>query len=970
MQRYNPKDIEPKWQQAWQDSQIYHVTEDSLKPKSYVTAMFPYPSGSGLHVGHVRNYSITDTIARFQRQSGKNVLTTIGWDGFGLPAENYAIKTGTPPAVSTAQNISNFKNQLSRLGMSYDWSREINTTDPDYYRWTQWIFTKLFERGLAYQAERMQWWCPVDKTVLANEQVESGKCWRCGNEVVKKSLNQWFFKITDYADQLLDGVDDLQWPEKIKTMQRNWIGKSQGAEVKFQVADREADVIEIFTTRADTMFGATFLVLAPEHPLVKEITTDAQRKQVEDYTSSAIKKSELERQESKKKTGVFTGAYAINPVNDKQIPIWVADYVLWGYGTGAIMAVPAHDERDYEFAKTYDLPIVPVIAEQFIEEKDDVDVAKVSDRIVAVAVVHNSKNDKYCLLQWDKDFERSGLEWPGGGLGKDENITEGAIREFKEETGYSDVSVTEVMPAAVTYYYVSPFDGEHRRAIKYIVKLELNSEEHTGVVGTEVYEKENYLVAWLTKDELLARISEMTDQWAAITDLVFNEPVYHGEGVLIDSGEYSNLTTSDAREKIVSDLEKKQLGSEVTNYKMRDWLISRQRYWGAPIPIIHCETDGAVAVPEDQLPVILPEVASFEPTGDGRGVLGQNEEWLHTTCPKCGGPALRETDTMDGYACSSWYFLRYTDAQNDNQAWDTAKANYWLPVDYYCGGDHAVSHLLYSRFWMHVFADMGLIATTHREPVRNLVYNGYIFASDGTKMSKSKGNVVDPLEIIDSGYGADSLRTYELFIGPYDQDAAWDQGGVAGTYRFLNRIWTLTQEFLDSESNSNKSESDTDKDILRSIHKTIKKVSEDLNLLSFNTAIAAQMENINELYLLKAKDNYASVSWRWTLENSIKLLAPFAPHITEELWQQLGHETSVHTSSWPIHDEKYLVQNTVTIAIQVNGKLRGEVTVAADADEATVVEAAKANDKVKGYIDGHELRRTIYVKGKLVNFVV
>ena len=424
--------------------------------------------------------------------------------------------------------------------------------------------------------------------------------------------------------------------------------------------------------------------------------------------------------------------------------------------------------------------------------------------------------------------------------------------------------------------------------------------------------------------------------------------------------------------KIVADLEKKQLGSEVTNYKMRDWLISRQRYWGAPIPIIHCGKDGAVAVPEDQLPVILPEVASFEPTGDGRGVLGQNEEWLHTTCPRCGGPALRETDTMDGYACSSWYFLRYTDAQNDKQAWDPNKANYWLPIDYYCGGDHAVSHLLYSRFWMHVFADMGLIAASHKEPVRNLVYNGYIYASDGTKMSKSKGNVVDPLEVINSGYGADALRTYELFIAPYEQDTAWDQGGVAGTYRFLNRIWILTQEFLTSQSQSTKPETEptADKDILRSIHKTIKKVSEDLNMLSFNTAVASQMENINNLYLIKAQDNYASASWHWALENTAQLLAPFAPHIAEELWQQLGHDSSVHTSTWPVHDDKYLIQYTITIVIQVNGKLRGEINVAVNADEATVVAAAKANDKVQVYIADKELGRTIYVPGKLVNFVV
>jgi len=809
MQRYNPKEIEQKWQKVWEDSKIYQASEDPSKPKSYVIAMFPYPSGSGLHVGHVRNYSITDTIARHQRLQGKNTLSTIGWDGFGLPAENYAIKTGTPPAVSTAANIANFKNQLKRLGMSYDWSREINTTDPSYYRWTQWIFTQLFERGLAYQAERLQWWCPHDKTVLANEQVEAGKCWRCGHDVVKKSLKQWFFKITEYADALLDGVDDLEWPEKIKTMQRNWIGRSVGAEVNFAIEGKK-DAVTVFTTRPDTLFGASFLVLAPEHPLVKAITTGDQEELVTNYVDAAIKRSEIERQEAKDKTGVFTGAYATNPVNGEKLPIWVADYVLYGYGTGAIMAVPAHDERDWEFAKKFDLPIT--------------------------RVVQNDASDEECT---------------------------------------------------------------------------------------------------------------------------------HDEGIMINSGKYDGKPSDEAREKIVADLEKQGAGEEVVNYKMRDWLISRQRYWGAPIPIIHCPKDGAVAVPADQLPVVLPEVANFEPTGDGKGVLGQNQEWLHVDCPKCGGPAERETDTMDGYACSSWYYLRYTDAHNDKQAWDPAKANYWLPIDFYCGGDHAVSHLLYSRFWMHVFADMDLIDKFNREPVKKLVYNGYIYAADGTKMSKSKGNVVDPLEVIESGYGADALRVYELFIAPLDQDTAWDPGGVTGSYRFLNRVWTLVQEFNEHDGGTNESI-----ELSRSLNKAIKKVSIDLEQLSFNTAIAALMECVNELYLVKAQDNYQSVEWQWALETLLQLTAPFAPHITDELWQQLGNEESIHTSQWPVHDEKYLVQDSMNIAVQINGKLRAEISVAADADEATVVEAAKTSERIAPQIDGKEIRKTIYVPGRLVNFVV
>lgn len=973
MQRYNPKDIEPKWQQVWEDSKIYQASEDMTRPKKYVLEYFPYPSGATMHVGHVRNYTIGDAIARYNRMSGYNVLHPMGWDAFGLPAENYAIKNKVSPRKAIDENTARFKQQLIQMGFSYDWSREIDSTTPDYYRWTQWFFLLLHKKGLAYQQESPQWWCDTDKTVLANEQVEAGKCWRCGNQVEKKLLKQWFFKITDYADRLLDDLDDLDWSDAIKSMQRNWIGRSKGASIKFKVESEKLKVIEVFTTRPDTLFGATFMVLAPEHPLVESITSADQKLSVEKYIKATQAKTEVERQETDRdKTGVFTGAYAINPINNAKIPVWISDYVLAGYGTGAIMAVPAHDERDYQFAKTFDLPIVPVIAEQFIHKENDVNVNEASDRPSAYAITHNPKNDTYCLLKWSKEHTRNGLEWPGGGLDEGESITDGAVREFTEETGYSDVSVKAVLPAAVAFYYVSIFGSEHRRAVKYIVELELNSEKHTGIVGTETYEKDNYKVEWLTKNELMARLSEMNPDFAAITDRVFNEPVYHGEGVLIDSGDYNNLSTSDAREKIVADLETKELGSEVTNYKMRDWLISRQRYWGAPIPIIHCPKDGAVAVPEDQLPVVLPEIESYEPSGDGHSPLANVPEFVNTTCPKCGGPAERETDTMDGFACSSWYFLRFADPNNDKAPFDRALADKWLPVDDYIGGaEHAVMHLLYARFWTKVMYDDGLI--NFQEPFKTLRNQGMILAPDGNKMSKSKNNTIEPGILIDQGYGADSVRIMELFIGPWNQSAAWSVEGMGGAYRFLNRVWTLTQEFL---SHPEKSEGSVDSsakpqnDILRAMHRTTKKVSEDLQSLSFNTAIAAEMETVNELYLIKAKDNYQSKEWRWAIETLLQLLAPFAPHIAEELWQQLGHEESIHTSQWPSHDDQYLAQDSLTIAIQVNGKLRGEISIPAVADEQTIVETAKANAKVQVYIAGKELRRTIYVPGKLVNFVV
>jgi leucyl-tRNA synthetase len=812
MRRYNPKEIEPKWQQKWEADGIYRATEDSSKPKRYVLEYFPYPSGAAMHVGHVRNYTIGDAVARFSRMRGNNVLHPMGWDAFGLPAENYAIKNNISPQQAIQENTTKFKQQLTQMGFSYDWSREINSSDPGYYKWTQWFFTLLFKRGLAYQKESLQWWCETDKTVLANEQVEAGKCWRCGNEVIKKPLKQWFFKITDYADRLVDDLEDLDWSDSIKAMQRNWIGKSKGAEVDFSVDDSK-EKIRVFTTRPDTLFGATFLVVAPEHPIVQKITTQEQKSAIATYISKTQAKSDIERQETdREKTGVFTGAYAMNPVNQQKIPVWVADYVLYGYGTGAIMAVPAHDERDFAFAKKFELPILRVI-----------------------------KNDA-----------------------KDDECT-------------------------------------------------------------------------------------------------------HDEGVMMNSDKYDGRPSDVVREDIVADLESRGSGEEKVNYKIRDWLISRQRYWGAPIPIIHYEKDGAVPVPEDQLPVVLPEVKSYQPTGEGTSVLASVPEWVNTTCPKCGGPAKRETDTMDGFACSSWYFLRFADPHNDNAPFDPDKAKFWLPVDDYIGGaEHAVMHLLYARMWTKVMYDAGLI--DFKEPFKALRNQGMILAPDGRKMSKSWGNVIAPDELIDQGYGADSIRVMELFIGPWNQEANWSVEGMGGCFRFLQRVWTLTQEYLDS-TDANKEVAE--KDILTATHKAIKKVSEDLHDMGFNTAIAALMELTNELYKIKAKHGFASIkAWRFAMLAIAQLLAPFAPHISEELWAQLGNKTSVHTSDWPTHDEKYLVSETMKIVVQVNGKVRANLELPAGADKEAVISAAMADQKVLGHVGSEIVKKTIYIPSKLVNIVV
>lgn len=805
MKRYNPIDIEPKWQRIWQETNVYTTDLDSKKPKYVAMSMFNYPSGAGIHVGHAMNYTISDVKARFKRQQGFESYHPVGWDSFGLPAENYAIKAGVSPQESMARIIPDYHKQYQAMGWSNDWEKEITTSTPEYYKWTQWIFVKMYEHGLAYQDSRWQWWCTKCQTVLANEQVIDGKCWRHDGKddltVEKKEVKQWFFKITEYAEDLLQSTDNLDWTEHVKLAQKNWIGKSEGAEVSFSIKGSDQK-ISVFTTRIDTLYGATFIVLAPDNDLVSIIADKSVLKEVNEYVKITATKTEVERQASKDKTGVFLGVYAINPINNQEIPVYIADYVLSGYGTGAIMAVPAHDERDAEFAQKYKLPIRLVI---------------------------------------------------------DEN-----------------------------------------------------------------------------------------DQ-------------------LINSGNYDGLSISEAKQKIVVDLADKDLAKTKVNYRMRDWSISRQRYWGAPIPVINCSKCGPIVLSEADLPVTLPELTDFAPSGDGRSALARAADWLKADCPKCGEQAERETDTIDTYVCSSWYMFRYLDPHNQSTIFDSSIANKWMPIDFYNGGDHATAHLLYARFITKFFNKIGLC--TEKEPFKQMLYNGKVTANDGSAFSKTLGNGPDPLEIISSGYGADALRTYLMFAAPLEMGARWDAQGVPGTHRFLSRLWNISQEYQQNKA-VELSDDDATK-LLQITHKLIKKVTDDIEANRYNTAIAACMEALNGLYLLKTTIPFGPHdTWRQSLETLTMCVAPFAPHIAEELWQQFGHSDSIHKDHWPVLEEKYLVGDTMTIVVQVNGKVRAEMQVTVDSTEEQIVALAKSEPNVAVYLLNSPLKRSIYITNKLVNFVI
>ena len=843
---YPFKNIEPKWQNYWDKNKTFRVTEDEKFPadkRRYVLDMFPYPSGAGLHVGHPEGYTATDIYCRYLRMKGYNVLHPMGYDAFGLPAENYAIKTGTHPSITTNANIENFTRQIKALGFSYDWDRCVSTCEPDYYKWTQWIFLKLYEKGLAYEAETPINWCPSCLTGLANEEVKEGKCERCGAVVTHKTIRQWILKITEYAERLLEDLDTLDWPDSVKAMQRNWIGKSFGAEVDFEIDGHNGEKLTVYTTRCDTLYGATYMVVAPEHPAVKKITTAEQKDAVEKYIEEAAKKSDLQRTDlAKDKTGVFSGSYAINPVNGKKIPIWIADYVLISYGTGAIMAVPAHDDRDWEFAKKFNLPIIEVL-------KSEVDV--------------------------------------------------------------------------------------------------------------------------------------QTQAWTQ-------------DGIHVNSGFIDGLNKKDAIAKMIEFLEEKKIGKATVNYKLRDWIFSRQRYWGEPIPLVHCPCCGTVAVPESELPVKLPDVKSYQPTGTGESPLAAIDSWVNCKCPKCGKDAKRETNTMPQWGGSCWYYLRYLDPKNNNAFCSKEAENYWMPVDLYVGGaEHAVLHLLYARFWHKVLYDCGLVST--KEPFQRLINQGLItsFAfqrknktlvptdeveeKDGkyiekatgeeveqiiAKMSKSLKNVVNPDEMIDQ-YGADSVRMYEMFMGPLTVSKPWNTQGLVGINRFLEKVWAVGEKGINETDITLKIEDKALADLRKTYAKTVKKVTEDTDTLNFNTAISQMMIFINEASKF---DSLPRAMW----EGFVKMLSVYAPHIGEELWEKLGHNKSIAYEPWTTFSEEYCKEDSVKIMLSVNGKVRGSFEIDADKakDKELLEKMALENEAAKKFIDGHEIVKKIIVPGKLVNIVV
>ncbi len=955
---YNHSAIEKKWQSIWAKSKAFKTEEPgSKKKKYYILDMFPYPSGEGLHVGHPKGYIATDIISRMKRMQGFNVLHPMGFDAFGLPAENYAIQTKTNPAVAVAKNVARYKKQLEIIGLDYDWSREVNTTDPKFYKWTQWIFLKLLEHGLAYESNEPVNWCPVDKTILANEDVENGKCERCGATVEKRPIRQWVLAITKYADRMLEDLSLLDWPESIKESQRNWIGRSEGAEIDFEVS-KNPQSIKIFTTRPDTIFGATYVVLAPEHKIIKELWDQIEnKKEIQNYLESVKNKPEIERTaEGKEKTGVEAkGIFAINPANKEKIPIWIADYVLATYGTGAIMAVPAHDERDGEFAEKYNLQVKQVIEPLFIQDYEPGAYRKeepILRRPGVITFVKHWKDDKYVALKWKKVAWTTLLT----GTIEKENPKETAIREIKEETGYLNLEyVNELGKVHGLFYHVPKKTNKLVDAHILVFKLKDPKKEE---ISNE--ENDTHEITWQTTSELRKSLSAQTHQYAL--DLLLKEgKTFTGNGVLINSGKFSSLDS----DKVKRDITKSVKGKWVTKYKLRDWVFSRQRYWGEPIPVLFDDELGVknakievlkhkvIPVPERDLPVKLPQVKSYEPTGTAESPLASIPGWINY---KVGKKMLRrESNTMPQWAGSSWYYLRYMDPNNNKALVDKKKEKYWNTVDLYVGGaEHATRHLIYARFWHKFLYDIGVVST--KEPFQRLQNVGLIHASDGRKMSKRFGNVINPDDIVKT-YGADSLRLYEMFIGPFGQAAMWGDENILGVRRFLERVWRISDRIL--QANSKKSSEKFDS----LLHRTIEKVTSDIETMSFNTAVSSMMILLNEM----EKTEKVSVK---DFEMFLKLLCPFAPHSTSELWQRVGNKSLLVNESWPQADKSKLKSQEVTIAVQVNSRVRAELKVKIDETEEVVASLAKALPDIEKWLQNKEIKKTIFVKNRLVNFVL
>lgn len=1137
---------EKKWQDQWEKWQTNRAEDFGEKPKKYVLDMFPYPSGAGLHVGHPEGYTATDIFSRYWRMKGFNVLHPMGWDAFGLPAENYAIKTGTHPRVTTEQNIETFKRQIMSLGFSYDWNREINTTDPNYYKWTQWIFLQLFKKGLAYEATVPINFCPSCKTGLANEEVKDGKCDRCGTEVVKKDMRQWMLRITAYADRLLSGLDKLDWSESIKSLQRNWIGRSEGAEVDFRIAN-STQKITVYTTRPDTLFGATYMVLAPEHQLVEELHDKIKNiKEVNNYIVQAKNKSDLERTDlAKDKSGVeLKGIKAINPVNQEEIPVWISDYVLASYGTGAIMAVPAHDERDWEFAKKFDLPIIQVIA-PFFEETEDADRArsdiKTEHRKSVCVIIKHWQEDLYYCLDWEKFNWRSFVL---GGIEEGENPEDAAVREMIEESGYKNVKSIRKLGGEIHNLFFASHKNINRYAEFVCYYIELSDGER---LKEEEIDTEFHIGKWVDAKEVRSFVNLENNKW--YWDILRNKEtafVDIDKGIMMNSKFLDGLKPSEAIGTMTSWLEEKGFGKKAVNYKLRDWVFSRQRYWGEPIPLVYCENckkqkqkvliihgwegsgennwfpwikkeleqsgfevfnptmttsaspkidkwieeltpyiekmgendiiighslgsnaalrlvektgkkighlflvgsaigklpeetwklweremsgsdikslrefwegekidwnkvtelvqnkniilsdddpyitvdtheglpkgwnfelwhghkhfsvfeapeilkkvlackvTGWIPVPEKELPLTLPEVDKYEPTGTGESPLINIFDWVKTKCPVCGGQAHRETNTMPQWAGSSWYWLRFIDPQNDKTFADFEKLKYWMPVDVYVGGaEHAVLHLLYGRFWNMVLFDLGYLP--QEEPFTKLVNQGLILGEDSEKMSKSRGNVVNPDDVIRE-HGADAFRMYEMFMGPLEDVKPWNTKGIVGISRFLEKVWNLVNGYSQDE--------EINADQIVVLNKTIKKVGEDVENMRFNTAISAMMVLLNG----------SKVMSKEFLQKFLIILAPFAPHMAEELWTKLGHKESIFKESWPKYDESKIRDEEVELVVQINGKVRAKLKLPMDTSEAEAIALAKSDENVKKYIEGVEIKKTIFVANKLISFVI